>query len=119
MIDLSGLAYPLQVSPSGNLLLAINEELIRDHILSFLRTIPGERVMVLSYGTENQLFKPYDDLLTVNSLLGLRLEQWIPQATFRCESEYLDTGEVTTNIFWSLRETPNVQNTFTYTWGKL
>ncbi|NJN88909.1 MAG: hypothetical protein HC878_00040 [Leptolyngbyaceae cyanobacterium SL_5_14] len=116
---LSGLAYPLQSDNNGGLLVAEDSDLIQDHILSFIETLPGERVAVPSYGKDNPLWEPYSDLLTVNAQLSVRLGNWIPQAEFKSETEYRDNGEVITHIFWALKETPSVTNTFSFTWGEL
>jgi phage baseplate assembly protein W len=45
-----GLAFPLQVSPRGRVLLAAGENDIAQAILIILGTIPGERVMRPAFG---------------------------------------------------------------------
>jgi len=115
---LQGLAYPLRPDPlTGGLALESDSELIRDHLLSFLKTETGERVMLASYGIPHQLFKSYTDLLVANAQLSLRLESWIPQATFRCDATYENNGEVLLNIFWTLRDSTSVENNITISWG--
>ena len=78
-----GLAFPLQVSPRGEIALAAGERDIEQSIRIILETSPGERVMRPEFGCRihELIFAPND--AATHGLLALYIEQalerWEPR----------------------------------------
>jgi phage baseplate assembly protein W len=80
-----GWAFPLQLSPRGQVALAHGERDIEQAIRIILETVPGERVMRPEFGcrAKELLFAPMNaatEVLLVR-YVQLALEQWEPRVT--------------------------------------
>lgn len=105
MPTIQGIAYPLAIDPaSGGLRVAADGDLIRGHILSWLQTIPLERVMRPDYGTPDYLFSSQNNWQAIAAQIEQRLITAIPQARFVVVGELGEEGEGVLEVFWSYEE---------------
>lgn len=115
---LESIAYPLRIDDAtGDLAISQDEDVLADDILSFVETLPGERVMVPEYGMKDPHFEPLNDILTYNVDLAIKLQGWIPQCTFYCKSEYDELGNLATSIFYHKTVSNNpVEKSIIFRW---
>jgi phage baseplate assembly protein W len=103
MTIVQGISFPLTLdSVRGTLKLSSGADLVRDKIISFLKTEPLERVMRPEYGTQNYLFESAPSIEVIASEIERRLISYIPQATFSTIGSLNDDGELLIEIYWSL-----------------
>jgi phage baseplate assembly protein W len=113
---LTDMGYPLTVTNGDLTLVSDDETIYRNLIISFLDTRLGERLMLPKYGIKEPLFEPLDDFLSDNSLLALRLEQWIPAIRCGVQIDYNNSGEIVITVKWALNITDKVNGIVVYTW---
>lgn len=103
------LAYPLQII-NGNLKVVNGDEVIRQHIISWLQTELKERVLRLDYGTRDYIFETKSDWSIVAMDIDRDLTREIPQASFNVliEADNLGNLEVTVNWSTDTQQTPIV-----------
>lgn len=104
---MQGISFPLAIDPvKGTLKLSTGADLVRDKIISFLKTEPLERVMRPEYGTENYLFEAAPSVEVIAAEIERRLNSIarIPQARFNTLGTLNDDGELLIEIFWTLSE---------------
>jgi len=106
---ITDLAYPLAII-NGTLQTVSGDEVIRQHIRSFLETELKERVMRLDYGTENFLFETKSDWAIVAMDITRDLTKEIPQADFNVSFEADNLGNLEVTVNWSTdtQQTPIV-----------
>lgn len=105
MTTVQGISFPLALDATrGTLKLSSDADLVRDKIISFLKTEPLERVMRPEYGTENYLFEAAPSIEVIAAEIERRLISFIPQATFSTIGSLNDDGELYIEIFWTLSE---------------
>lgn len=110
---LTDLAYPLQIV-NGNLKIVTGDEVIKQHIRSWLETEPQERVMRIAYGTENFLFDSSNNWDIVAIDLKRSLTREIPEASFDISINPTDIGDLNIVVNW---ETDIKQIPLEYTVG--
>jgi len=106
---LTDLAYPLKII-NGTLQTVSGDDVIRQHIRSWLETELKERVMRLDYGTENFLFETKSDWSIVAIDINRDLTREIPQATFTVSIQTDNLGNLEVTVNWSTdtQQTPIV-----------
>ena len=97
---ITDLAYPLKII-NGNLQTVSGDEVIHQHIRSWLETELKERVMRLDYGTENFLFETKNDWAIVAMDITRDLIKEIPQADFNVSIEADNLGNLEVTVNWS------------------
>jgi len=106
---LTDLAYPLKII-NGTLQTVSGDDVIRQHIRSWLETELKERVMRLDYGTENFLFETKNDWAIASMDINRSLTKEIPQATFTVSIQTDNLGNLEVTVNWStdIQQTPIV-----------
>lgn len=96
----NGIKFPLTVV-NGNLAVTSEGDLYKGHILSWLKTLPKERVMVPQYGMQDYLFQTIPNISYITTTVKEGLQQYIPEVSFEVQGAISDTGEVELYIYWS------------------
>ena len=106
---ITDLAYPLAII-NGTLQTVSGDDVIRQHIRSWLETELKERVMRLDYGTKNFLFETKNDWSIVAIDINRDLIKEIPQADFNVSIEADNLGNLEVTVNWStdIQQTPIV-----------
>jgi hypothetical protein len=116
---IQGVSYPLQIDKTtGDFKILKGEELLANHLLFFVSTYQGEKLMVPEYGIQNPQFQPLVDILEFNADLALIIQRWIPQIRARCETQYNDIGELLTRIYWAPLPTNELNRVLEWKWSK-
>lgn len=97
----TGLAYPLQFDGNGGLKTSTDSENCRDHIISWLETVVGERLGLPEYGTEDYLLSSYQNFGTVTTEISNRLSEAIPEALVSVTGDINGDGEALLTVEWT------------------
>lgn len=101
--QLSGYKFPLELSVSGQLMLASDEDYILGLIRSYVQVYRGERLGLPNYGIPDYLLKAESAFGLVASDLQSRLSASIPNAEFAVRTILTDTGDATVLVSWRYR----------------
>ncbi|MBD2168069.1 hypothetical protein H6G04_27160 [Calothrix membranacea FACHB-236] len=100
-----GISFPLSINPvQGTLNVAQEGDLFRGHILSFLSTMPRERVMRPQYGMQDPLFDSIQDMTTISAEIREGLISYIPGVDFQVNGSINDQGEAVITVYWSYED---------------
>ena len=112
-----GIAWPMQVDPTGAIKLLGAAEDIESAMRIVLMTAPGERVMRPEFGCTiwDLLFEPITSTLLgqITNAVELALAQWEPRIVVdnvEAEAENPDDGLVRVHITYTVRMTNNRRN---------
>ena len=98
-IDLygTGMSFPPRVGPTGSMVWSTGEVNVRECICTILRTNPGERVEMPSFGCGlgRFLFQPNNvgTLRMIQQEVGRALNQWEPRITVNDVTVTLDPSD--------------------------
>lgn len=95
---ITGLSYPLEIS-EGNLKISSNENLIRQHILSWLETFKNERVEP-DYGIKMYVGKSQNKSVIESEIFNDLLRN-IPDTRFNVKVTDNDTGDLLITVEWA------------------
>lgn len=76
-------------------------DLYRGHILSWLLTDKGERIMRPNYGMKDYLFSAVPDLGVILTEIREGLEENIPDCQFQLQGSINELGEVVVSVYWA------------------
>ncbi|WP_144427536.1 GPW/gp25 family protein [Nostoc piscinale] len=82
-------------------MVASDADLYRGHILSWLLTEKGERIMRPRYGLKDYLFTAVPDLDVITAEMTAGLTEYIPECQFTLQGTINDLGETVITVFWS------------------
>ncbi|BAY23708.1 hypothetical protein NIES2100_35000 [Calothrix sp. NIES-2100] len=100
-----GISFPLSINQvRGTLDVSQEGELFKGHILSFLLTMPRERVMRPQYGMQDPLFDSIQDMTTISAEIREGLISYVPGIDFQVTGNISDQGEAVVNIYWSYED---------------
>ena len=113
----TGLAFPLQVNPRGEISLVSGAKDIEQSILIILGTRPGERVMRPEFGcrAHDLVFEPRDTTTAslIQDVVGEALKFWEPRIDVMSINADLDTeqdGAVMVTITYTIKESHDVRS---------
>lgn len=113
----TGLAFPVQVNPRGEISLVSGAKDIEQSILIILGTRPGERVMRPEFGcrAHDLVFEPRDTTTAslIQDFVSEALKFWEPRIDVRAVDVDLDTeqdGAVLVNITYGIKESHDVRS---------
>jgi hypothetical protein len=106
MTSVRGLLYPLQVS-NGQLVLAEDEAIVEQQIISVLETRPFERIMRADYGLPDNIFETMNPAAIDSKISEAILEQvgGIDDLSVKGSWTGGDNGIYAVNILYSVRGT--------------
>lgn len=100
-----GIAFPLTIDKvKGNLVVSSEGDLFSGHILSWLLTEVGERVMRPTYGMSDPLFESIQDINTFTAEITEGLINYIPNVQFQVFGSIDDQGEALISVYWSYQD---------------
>jgi len=106
-MNFKGAPYPIIVHPNGLLHVETDLNTIKADLLQLLLTNPGERVMLLEYGTplKELFFEPNDVTIqeTARAMIVNSINQWEP----RIVVEQIEVGTIDPN---ALNTNDNLEN---------
>lgn len=99
----NGVKFPLAINTAkGDLVLVSDANLYKSHIMTWLSTVPLERVMRLNYGLKDYLFETIPDVSVITTFIREGLIEYVPDVTIEdVEGSINDAGEVVINVYWS------------------
>lgn len=113
----TGLAFPLQVNPRGEISLVSGAKDIEQSILIILGTRPGERVMRPEFGcrAHDLVFEPRDTTTAslIQDFVGEALKFWEPRIDVMSINADLDTeqdGAVMVTITYAIKQSHDVRS---------
>ena len=80
MAVVRGFAYPLQLSDTGEIVLAEDVAIVEQNIISVLETRPFERVMRADYGFDPGIFDTMEPT-AINARIWLAVTTFVPAVT--------------------------------------
>ena len=100
--------YPLTIY-NGTLLLSYDSEVVRDAILSVIKTFESERIMRPKYGTNYPIFNVPETNDIVN-LVTNNINEWVksfyPDLQFNVTGSINEDGSFSYSVLWSINNIP-------------
>jgi phage baseplate assembly protein W len=101
----TGLAFPLAIDTAkGDLVLFYGAKLYESHILTWLLTVPKERVMRLKYGLKDFLFDAVSSTSEIIQVIKSGLKIYVPNVTINEVATEVTESGIIISIYWSFKD---------------
>jgi phage baseplate assembly protein W len=95
----TGIKFPLEISPLGNIVTVSDDELTASHIRHVLSLVPSDLIMRPSYGVPNFVFTPTSAAVASRRVLE-ELKRRIAGIKLNVTADSVTEGQLLIKVIW-------------------